>query len=151
MNKTLLAIAIGILCAGLAGGVQAEADSAQAGFEERGPASVSLDASLADLTADDIEGMTIVNAEGETLGEVRNVLRHDVAGGLHALVSVNGFWIFGGSDVALPLADMKLESERLVLQEHIGQEKLDALGTDYDEDRYSDVDGGMILSEAMQR
>ncbi|WP_159554446.1 PRC-barrel domain-containing protein [Billgrantia tianxiuensis] len=95
--------------------------------------------------------MTIVNAEGETLGQVENVLRHDDAGDLHAIVSVGGFWIFGGSDVALPLADMRLEGEQLVLQDIIGQDELDDLATDYDEDRHSEVDGDMTLSEAMGR
>ncbi|QHC51322.1 PRC-barrel domain containing protein [Billgrantia tianxiuensis] len=116
-----------------------------------GPTGVSLDPSIASLQVSEVEGMTIVNAEGETLGQVENVLRHDDAGDLHAIVSVGGFWIFGGSDVALPLADMRLEGEQLVLQDIIGQDELDDLATDYDEDRHSEVDGDMTLSEAMGR
>ncbi|MFQ3788945.1 PRC-barrel domain-containing protein [Halomonas sp. A29] len=130
---------------------QAAQSDTEAGFEEMEPAGASLDPSIASMQVSEIEGMTIVNAEGETLGQVENVLRHDDAGDLHAVVSVGGFWIFGGSEVALPLADMQLEGEQLVLQDTIGQDELDGLASDYDEDRYSEVDGDMTLSDAMGR
>ncbi|QTP56262.1 hypothetical protein HNO51_17175 [Billgrantia sulfidoxydans] len=128
----------------------AEGDD-EAGFEESGPQEAPLDSTLASMQVSEIEGMTIVNAEGETIGEARSVLRHDDSGDLHVVVTVGGFWIFGGSDVALPLADMQVEGEQLVLQQSIGEEELDALSSDYDEDRYSEVDGDMTLSEATER
>lgn len=128
---------------------QAAQQDPEAGFEEMGPGDVELDPSIASLQAGEVEGMTVVNMEGETLGQVENVLRHDDAGDLHAVLSVGGFWIFGGSDVALPLADMRLEGEQLVLQDIIGQDELDDLATDYDEERYSEVDGDITLAEAM--
>src|SRR5690625_4629509 len=85
-------------------GQDAERDT-EAGFEEMEPTGAALDPSIASLQVSDVEGMTVVNAEGETLGQVENVLRHNDAGDLHAVVPVGGFWIFGGSDVALPLAN----------------------------------------------
>ncbi|MCE8025190.1 PRC-barrel domain-containing protein [Billgrantia aerodenitrificans] len=130
---------------------QAAQQDPEAGFEEMGPGEVELDPSIASLRASEVEGMTVINMEGETLGQVENVLRHDDAGDLHAVLSVGGFWIFGGSEVALPLADMRLEGEQLVLQDIIGQDELDDLATDYDEDRYSEVDGDMTLAEAMEQ
>lgn len=130
---------------------QAAQQDPEAGFEEMGPGDVELDPSIASLQAGEVEGMTVVNMEGETLGQVENVLRHDDAGDLHAMLSVGGFWIFGGSDVALPLADMRLEGEQLVLQDIIGQDELDDLATDYDEERYSEVDGDITLAEAMEQ
>ncbi|MCE8009934.1 PRC-barrel domain-containing protein [Billgrantia desiderata] len=130
---------------------QAAQQDPEAGFEEMGPGDVELDPSIASLQAGEVEGMTVVNMEGETLGQVENVLRHDDAGDLHAVLSVGGFWIFGGSDVALPLADMRLEGEQLVLQDIIGQDELDDLATDYDEERYSEVDGDITLAEAMEQ
>lgn len=130
---------------------QAAQQDPEAGFEEMGPGEVELDPSIASLQAGEVEGMTVVNMEGETLGQVENVLRHDDAGDLHAVLSVGGFWIFGGSDVALPLADMRLDGEQLVLQDIIGQDELDDLATDYDEDRYSEVDDDVTLADAMGR
>ncbi len=130
---------------------QAAQQDPEAGFEEMGPGDVELDPSIASLQAGEVEGMTVVNMEGETLGQVENVLRHDDAGDLHAVLSVGGFWIFGGSDVTLPLADMRLEGEQLVLQDIIGQDELDDLATDYDEERYSEVDGDITLAEAMEQ
>jgi hypothetical protein len=130
---------------------QAAQQDPEAGFEEMGPGEVQLDPSIASLQAGEVEGMTVVNMEGETLGQVENVLRHDDAGDLHAVLSVGGFWIFGGSEVALPLADMRLEGEQLVLQDIIGQDELDDLATDYDEERYSEVDNDMTLAEAMEQ
>lgn len=192
MNRTLLAIAIGAISAGLAGGslaqdgenapddevsvseqalpdegdtvedyqevgdgqqpsvTQADQDT-QEGFRERGPTEVSLDPSIASMKVSDIVGMTIVNREGETLGEAEKVMRHDTVKDLHAIISNNGFWIFGGTDVALPLVDIQREGDRLVLLEDIGEEKLGDPATRYDEERYSAVDGDMELSEAMGR
>ena len=131
-------------------GQDAERDT-EAGFEEMEPTGAALDPSIASLQVSDVEGMTVVNAEGETLGQVENVLRHNDAGDLHAVVPVGGFWIFGGSDVALPLANMQLEGEKLVLQDSVGQDELDDFATGYDEERYSDVDDDMTLSDAMGR
>lgn len=154
MQKTLWAIAVGAVAAGLVGGVPAQ-DMAQGsdaeGFRQMGPTEVTLHPSIASLQVSEVEGMTIVNREGESLGQAQEVLRHDDAGDLHAIVSVNGFWIFGGSDVALPLADMQLEGEQLKLLEIVSKDELDDLATGYDEDRYSEVDGDMTLSEAMER
>lgn len=131
-------------------GQDAERDT-EAGFEEMEPTGAALDPSIASLQVSDVEGMTVINAEGETLGQVENVLRHNDAGDLHAVVPVGGFWIFGGSDVALPLANMQLEGEKLVLQDSVGQDELDDFATGYDEERYSDVDDDMTLSDAMGR
>ncbi len=131
-------------------GQDAERDT-EAGFEEMEPTGAALDPSIASLQVSDVEGMTVVNAKGETLGQVENVLRHNDAGDLHAVVPVGGFWIFGGSDVALPLANMQLEGEQLVLQDSVGQDELDDFATGYDQERYSDVDDDMTLSDAMGR
>ena len=131
-------------------GQAAERDT-EAGFEEMEPTGAALDPSIASLQVSDVEGMTVVNAEGETLGQVESVVRHNDAGDLHAVVPVGGFWIFGGSDVALPLANMQLEGEKLVLQDSVGQDELDDFVTGYDEERYSDVDDDMTLSDAMGR
>ncbi|WP_162623042.1 PRC-barrel domain-containing protein [Billgrantia lactosivorans] len=168
MKRTLLVIAVGTLASGLVGGALAQDDpagaeaemqtdpgeqatSAEPGFEERDPGGASLDSSIASMQVSELEGMTVVNAEGETLGEVEKVLRHDDVGDLHTLVPVDGSWFFGDSDVALPLADMQAEGERLVLQERLGEEELDGLSSEYDEDRYSEVDGDMSLTEAIGR
>ncbi|NIC05691.1 PRC-barrel domain-containing protein [Billgrantia bachuensis] len=130
---------------------QSAGNDTAAGFEEMAPGGAALDSSIASMQVSELEGKTIVNAEDETLGKVENVLRHNDAGDLHAVVSVGGFWIFGGSDVALPLSDMQFEGEQLVLQDIIGKDELDNLAADYDEDRYSEVDGDMTLSEAVER
>src|SRR5690625_6084332 len=131
-------------------GQDAERDT-EAGFEEMERTGAALAPSIASLQVSDVAGMTVVNAEGETLGQVENVLRHNDAGDLHAVVPVGGFWIFGGSDVALPLANMQLEGEKLALQDIVGQDELDDFATCYDEERYSDVDDDMTLSDAMGR
>ncbi|NLC20996.1 MAG: hypothetical protein GX771_03685, partial [Halomonadaceae bacterium] len=48
-------------------------------------------------------------------------------------------------------ANMQLEGEKLVLQDIVGQDELDDFATGYDEERYSDVDDDMTLSDAMGR
>lgn len=163
MQRTLLRMAIGAFVAGLATSVlaqgaelghgdnvgESEGQTTGTGFEEMGPTQIELDSSVALLQVDEVEGMTVSNVEGETVGQVENVLRHNDVGDLHAVVSVGGFWVFGGSEVALPLTDMRLEGNKLVLQDIIGEDELNDLATGYDEARYSDIDGDLTLGDAM--
>ncbi|WP_187774663.1 PRC-barrel domain-containing protein [Billgrantia pellis] len=129
-----------------------ELDTGQAGsdegFDDLDNPESHLDPSIADMTAGDLKGMTIVNLEGETIGDVEQVLKHKDSGDLQATTTVGGFWVFGGTEVALPLADMQLEGEQLVFQQPLGEDELEGLGQEYDEERHETVDDDMNLSDA---
>ena len=107
--------------------------------------------SLMSLPASDLEGRTVANQEGEDIGEVQHIAKHDDSGDLFAIVSVGGFWGFGATDIALALDDMQLEDDRLAVNTAYGSDEIEDSSNDYQEDEYSEVDSDMTLSEAEQQ
>ncbi|MCP1312893.1 MULTISPECIES: PRC-barrel domain-containing protein [unclassified Halomonas] len=102
---------------------------------------------LMSLTISDVEGMTVVNLEGEEIGDVDNVVEHNDSGDLYAVVSVGGFWGFGATDLALPLQEMMLEEDQLVMQTPYGSDEIESAAEEYNEDDYSSIDGSMQVGE----
>jgi len=101
--------------------------------------------------ASELEGRSIANREGEEIGEVQHVAKHNDSGELFAIVSVGGFWGIGATDIALPLNDMQVEDDQLVVSTAYGSDEIEDSSNDYQEDEYSEVDGDMTLSEAKQQ
>ena len=107
--------------------------------------------SLMTHQASDLEGMTVINQEDDEIGDVQHIAKHDSSGELFAIVSVGGIWGFGATDIALPLNNMQLENDQLVVNTDYGQDEIEDSSNDYQEDEYSPVDGNMTLSEAKQQ
>ncbi|MCE8040200.1 MAG: PRC-barrel domain-containing protein [Halomonadaceae bacterium] len=190
MKRTLLAIAIGAISAGLAGGALAQ-DNAEDDNGLNGDAAVGeeqttmdpqnddalmdepdemdtgddldtaqgddldpmgaddqLDDALRDMQVSEIEGMTVVNQEDEELGDVQSVVRDNDTGDLHVVITVGGLWGMGGSDITLPLAEMELQDDQLVTRQPYGEDELEESAQEYDEERYSEVEGDMTLGDA---
>jgi hypothetical protein len=124
-----------------------EADEAGDTLGEGGMGEATLDESLGSMQVSELEGMTVINMEDEEIGDIQDVVKHNDTGDLHAVVTVGGFWGMGGTDIALPLAEMQLEDDQLVFQQTYGEEELES-ANEYDEERYSEVDDDMTLSEA---
>jgi ribosomal 30S subunit maturation factor RimM len=106
-----------------------------------------LDDSLRDMLVSEIEGMTVVNLNDEEIGDVQHVVKDDETGVLHVVVTVGGLWGMGGSDIVLPLADMQLQDDQLVIQQDYGEDELEDSTEEYDEERYSEVDDDMTLAD----
>ena len=107
--------------------------------------------SLMSRQVSDLEGMTVMNQEDEEIGGVQHIAKHDESGDLFAIVSVGGIWGFGATDIALPINDMQLENDQLVVNTNYGEDEIEASSNNYQEDEYSEVDGNMTLSEAQQQ
>ncbi|MGQ7261612.1 PRC-barrel domain-containing protein [Vreelandella sp. V005] len=101
--------------------------------------------------ASDLEGRSIANREGEEIGEVQHIAKHNDSGELFAIVSVGGFWGIGATDIALPLNDVHVEDDQLVVSTTYGSNEIEDSSNDYQEDEYSEVDSDMTLSEAKQQ
>jgi hypothetical protein len=196
MKRTLLAIAIGAISAGLAGGALAQ-DNAEDDNGLNGDAAVGeeqttmdtqnddelmdepdmdepaemdtgddldtaqgdgltgadgqLDDALRDMQVSEIEGMTVVNQEDEEIGDVQSVVRDNDTGDLHVVITVGGLWGMGGSDITLPLAEMELQDDQLVTRQPYDEDELEESAQEYDEERYSEVDGDMTLGDAWEQ
>lgn len=107
--------------------------------------------SLMSHQVSDLEGMTVNNQEGEEIGDIQHIAKHDDSGELFAIVSVGGIWGFGATDIALSVSNMQLDNNQLVVNTNYGEDEIEDSSNDYQEDEYSPVDGEMTLSEAQQQ
>lgn len=107
--------------------------------------------SLMTQQVSDLEGMTVVNQEGEEIGDVQHIAQHNDSGDLYAIISVGGIWGFGATDIALPFDEMQFENDQLVMNTEYGSDQIEESSEDYNEDSYTQVDSEMTLSEAQQQ
>lgn len=107
--------------------------------------------SLMSRQVSDLEGMTVMNQEDEEIGDIQHIAKHNDSGDLFAIVSVGGIWGFGATDIAMPLNNMQLENDQLVVNTSYGEEEIETSSNDYQENEYSEVEGNMTLSEARQQ
>ena len=68
------------------------------------------------LTAEELQGMDVVNARGEQLGDVENLVLSTSDNRTMAIVAHGGFLGLGEKKVALPLENMALADDRLVIR-----------------------------------
>ena len=68
---------------------------------------------LTDAEIREIEGMEVVNAQGDVIGEIDDIAMHN--GAPIAIVGVGGFIGLGEHDVAIDLAQLQRDGERFVL------------------------------------
>ncbi|MBP5978937.1 MAG: PRC-barrel domain-containing protein [Halomonas sp.] len=99
----------------------------------------------------DLEGMTVVNQEGEEIGDIQHIAQHNDSGDLYAIISIGGIWGFGATDIALPVDEMQFENDQLVMNTSYGSDEIEQSSEDYSEDSYTQVDSEMTLSEAQQQ
>lgn len=135
-----------------AGGQQpaqnAAADST--GTPERSAQTTTLTEHWLDVTPDTIERKTLVNTEGEKLGDVTGVVRHKQSGEIAAVVSMGGFlgigWL-GGREVAVPLDRMHLQANNVILFSPATRADLIEQEGEYRPDDYLALDGNTPLGE----
>jgi len=83
----------------------ATADQAAAASTDQGTLRV-----IGDMTAEDLIGQTVVNADGKDVGEIKDlVLDQNKVG--HVVVSVGGFLGIGDKDVAIPVSKLQLNGD----------------------------------------
>lgn len=107
--------------------------------------------SLMTQQVSDLEGMTVVNQEGEEIGDIQNIAQHNDSRDLYAIISVGGIWGFGATEIALPVDEMQFENDQLVMNTDYGSDQIEESSEDYNEDSYTQVDSDMTLSEAQQQ
>lgn len=111
-------------------------------------ASSSADSAIMAMQVSDLEGMTVVNQDGEEIGEVGQISQHNQSGDLYAIVGVGGFLGIGQSGVALAIDEMEVQDDQLVLKTNRTEDEIKQASDEYNEDDYTQVDSDMTLSEA---
>ncbi|SJN10576.1 hypothetical protein CZ787_04010 [Halomonas citrativorans] len=108
------------------------------------------DNSLMSHPVSELEGMVVINQDGEEVGDIHHIAQHNDSGDLFAIISVGGIWGFGATEIALPMDEVQLQDEQLVMNTTYGSDEIEASSEDYVEDNYTQVDSDMTLSEAKQ-
>ena len=78
---------------------------------------------LYEMTAEQLTGKSVVDSQGDTIGEVEDLVTGGPDNRVHAVISVGGLLGVGGTEVAVPLDDLHLEGDRLAIFESKDQLK----------------------------
>ncbi|WP_218353363.1 PRC-barrel domain-containing protein [Alteromonas lipotrueiana] len=81
-------------------------------------------AAISQLTIRELESKTVKNAMGDDVGDISKVVMNKDTRKMSLVLEAGGFFGFGGSKVALPLEEVKLEGNNLVWNENTSVEKL---------------------------
>ncbi|MGP9665093.1 PRC-barrel domain-containing protein [Halomonas sp. AOP22-C1-8] len=106
--------------------------------------------SLMSHPVSELEGMAVINQDGEEIGDIQHIAQHNDSGDLFAIISVGGIWGFGATEIALPMDEVEFQDEQLIMNTTYGSDEIEASSEDYVEDNYTQVDSDMTLSEAKQ-
>ncbi|MCB1792828.1 MAG: PRC-barrel domain-containing protein [Gammaproteobacteria bacterium] len=154
-NKKLTAAAIAtILAGGVSAGDYSQAVSTEHSTNATETTTISVDAPQQKMLAwydgkqvEEIEGMDVELPGDNDIGEVEDVVQ-DNQGRLYAVVSVGGFLDIGDKDVAMPLDDLRLEENDLVVPANTTVESLKEAPI-YVEGSYANLDDDYRLKTAM--
>jgi sporulation protein YlmC with PRC-barrel domain len=90
---------------------------------------------ITQVPVEDIPGRTVVNLEGEEIGEVEDVVTREATLESGLVVSVGGVLGIGDKDVFVDLDDVHLAEDKVVWEGFAGEEALENL-PEYDEENY---------------
>lgn len=94
--------------------------------------------------ADNVADMNVVNSKGQEIGSVDAVVRSTSSNDLNAVVSVGGFLGIGEKKVAIPLKDMRIKGDKLLVPLARTEDELKARPA-YDESTYKAVKGDQVV------
>ena len=81
--------------------------------KETGAAAGQMEQGMTQMTAAELDGKAVVNRNGEEIGEVDQIVRHNEDGRHYAVVSVGGFVVIGDEQVMVPLDQLRAEGGKL--------------------------------------
>ncbi len=113
------------------------AGSTTSGASSSTPSAAPGAPALAGVQAEEVIGREVVNAKGDEVGEVKDLVldRQQVA---HAVVSVGGFLGIGAKDVAVPFEQLRVGPENVILMSETSESELKQM-PEYQKDEYSSV------------
>ena len=82
-----------------------------------------LQGTLYDMTAEELTGKAVVDPQGETIGEVEDLVTGGPDNRVHAVISVGGLLGVGGTQVVVPLDELQLQNDQLTVLESKDQLK----------------------------
>lgn len=160
MNKlttaTALALALGLGAPALAqssndargGEAMAQSKPAAPGSQAgTSTPSTAGDAWQSRFSADELIGKNVVNAKGDEVGEIQDVVVDPSSKAMYAVVSVGGFLGMGEKDVAMSFDQLRLGADDAILMSEQSEDQLKQLPA-YDKSRYEKVPAGQPLGSS---
>ena len=156
MTATALALALGAAAPALAqtsndargGEAMAQSKPAAPG-SQAGTSTPSGEAWYGRFSADELIGKDVVNAKGDNVGEIQDVVVDPSSKAMYAVVSVGGFLGMGDKDVAMSFDQLRLGADDAILMSEQSEDHLKQLPA-YDEGRYEKVAPGQPLGSSKQ-
>jgi hypothetical protein len=91
---------------------------------------------LAHMPASDVIGANVVNAEGETIASVHDLVTGVADDQLYAVLRVGGFLGIGARDVVVQIQELEVGPDGNIMMAQATQEQLEQL-PEYDETQYA--------------
>jgi sporulation protein YlmC with PRC-barrel domain len=104
---------------------------------------------LYDETAGELRGKEIVDAGGKDLGKVDKVVLDSATGQPYVVLAVGGFLGLGDETITLPLSDMTLSDDKLVIPGRRDEDQLKQRPR-YKTADYVDLQDNMTIARQMQ-
>jgi sporulation protein YlmC with PRC-barrel domain len=162
MTATAMALALGIAAPAFAqgandarGGEAMAAGKSAAPAGQAGSSAATTTPSTADaawygrFSADELIGKDVVNAKGDEVGEIEDVVIDPASKAMYAIVSVGGFLGMGDKDVALSFDQLRLGADDAILMSEQSEDQLKQLPA-YDKSRYEKIQPGQPLGSARE-
>ena len=92
------------------------------------------------MPASDVIGADVVNADGDTVAEILDLVKKTGDDQLHAVLSVGGFLGIGDKEVVVPISDLDVSPDGQILMATASQEQLKNM-PQYEELEYATTQG----------
>ncbi len=141
LRPTLIAAALGAVLAGPLGIAHAQQDTMEgdSGGTMGTQQQPAMGQDVMSQTADDLSGKTVVDQQGNELGDVDKIVRSQQDNKLYAVVSSGGFLGIGADRFVVSVDSLSMQDDRIVAQTDASKEQLQEQA-EYDEEQYSDLD-----------
>lgn len=112
----------------------AAAPSSAASSDMKTAAKPGIDSKLGAMTAKEIVGKDVVNADGKEIGEIEDLVIDDNKT-VHAVIGVGGFLGIGEKDVLVPFSQLRMGADNAIMMSEATEEDLKKL-PEYKKDDY---------------
>ena len=91
------------------------------------------------MRADEMAGAKVVNRAGKNIGAVDGIVRSKEDGKHYAVISVGGFFDIGDKDIALPLDQLSMKDDKVVLPKTVETQQQLEGRPGYESDQYEEI------------
>jgi sporulation protein YlmC with PRC-barrel domain len=123
-------------------------ESTQSGTSMQSQQQTSGQNQLLSMQVKDIKGKSVVNATGEEIGDVNKIVQNQMDDSVQAVVSVGGFLGIGTKKVTIPIDQLSLQGDKLMLGSLSTKEQIKQL-PEYDKSQSADIQDGQKLADAI--